>query len=207
MATHQFLKIGVTGGIGSGKSTACAALARHGLPLVDADRISRALTEAGGDAIGLIAATFGVEFIAPDGAMDREKMRRLVFSDPAAREQLEAVLHPLVRQNFQNEIDATRAHGFPAVVCEIPLLVEGKTWLSQMDCVLVVDCSPEVQVQRVTSRSALSEFTIRNIMATQATRSQRLASADAVVLNEGNDLVALHQQLYQFLQALRLMPL
>lgn len=204
MGAHSFLKIGVTGGIGSGKSTVCTGLVQHGLALVDADRTSRTLTQVGGDAIPLIAATFGAEFIAANGAMDREKMRQLVFADPTARSRLEAILHPLVRQNFQQEIDTAQAQGFPAVVCEIPLLVEGKIWLSQMDCVLVVDCTPELQVQRVVDRSGLSQATVRTIMASQASRAQRLACADAVILNEGTDVQALYQQLDQWIRALGL---
>lgn len=201
MGAHHFVKIGVTGGIGSGKSTVCAGLFQNGLALVDADQISRALTEVGGEAIGPIAAEFGPEFISANGAMDREKMRRLVFEDIAARHRLEAVVHPLIRRNFQHKLDEAQAQGFFAVVCEIPLLVEGKTWIPQLDFVLVVDCSPELQVQRVTQRSRLAVEAVRKIMASQATRAQRLACADAVILNEGVDVLGLNQQLGRLLRA------
>lgn len=202
MRVVRFLKIGVTGGIGSGKSTVCAALSAHGFPLVDADQISRALTDAGGDAMGPIAAAFGADFIRPDGAMDREKMRQLVFADPSARTRLEAIVHPLVRRNFQRQVDQAQSQGAPAVVCEIPLLVEGQTWGAQLDCVVVVDCSPTTQVQRVMARSGLAEDAVRKIIASQATRAQRLACADVVVLNDGLDLADLEQGLGDVVRAL-----
>lgn len=201
MGARRFLKIGVTGGIGSGKSTVCLGLSRKGLALVDADQIARALTEAGGEAIEPIATAFGPEFITAEGTMDRERMRRLVFEDPAARARLEALIHPLVRRNFQRRIDEAQAQGFPAVVCEIPLLVEGKTWVPQLDAVLVVDCSPDLQVQRVMQRSGLLEETVRKIIASQASRAQRLACADAVILNERVDVQGLNEQLGQLLPA------
>lgn len=204
MRGSRFLKIGVTGGIGSGKSTICGALSENGLALVDADQISRALTEPGGDAIAAIAASFGTRFIREDGAMDRETMRRVVFEDSTARMRLEAIIHPLVRRNVERKIEEAQIQGMPAVVCEIPLLAEGKTWVPQLDCILVVDCPPALQVQRVMARSALAEEAILKIIASQATRAQRLACADAVILNESIGLVALKQELGLFLRALGL---
>lgn len=178
------LRIGLTGGIGSGKSTVLAMLAQLGAAVIDADAISRATTAAGGAAIAAIAQAFGSEFIATDGALDRERMRERAYADPQARRQLEAIIHPLVGAESARQVDAALAAGVPCIVFDIPLLVESGRWRSQVDKVLVVDCSPETQVKRVVARSGLAPDAVRAIMAAQATRAQRLAAADIVICNE-----------------------
>lgn len=187
-------RIGLTGGIGSGKSTVLATLASLGAATIDADAISRATTAAGGAAMPAIAREFGPDFIGPDGAMDRERMRAEVFARPAARQQLEAIIHPLVGAAIRAEGDRALAEGRPCLVIDIPLLVEGGRWRQALDRVWVVDCLPETQVQRVMARSGLSEDQVRAILAAQASRATRLAAADTVIFNEGLSLAQLQAQ-------------
>ena len=178
-------KLGLTGGIGSGKSTVAAILVAHGATLIDADAISRALTASGGAALPAIAKAFGPSLIHPNGALDRDLMRAKVFADPAAKLQLEAIIHPLVRQELVRQMEATQKAGAPCVVCEIPLLVESGHWKPLMDQVLVVDCSEQTQIQRTMARSGMTAQQVQAIIQNQATRAQRLAAADVVVLNDG----------------------
>lgn len=191
------LRIGLTGGIGSGKSTVLALLAQLGAAAIDADAISRATTAAGGAAIAAIAETFGPEFISPGGALDRERMRERAYGDPQARRDLEAIIHPLVGAESARQVEAALAAGVPCIVFDIPLLVESGRWRSQVDKVLVVDCSPETQVQRVVERSGLAPDAVRAIMAAQATRAQRLAAADIVICNENITLDQLRDKVVQ----------
>ena len=176
--------LGVTGGIGSGKSTLAAMLAQQGAVLIDADQISRSLTAAGGAAIAAIRAQFGAALIDADGALDRAQMRALVFSQPSARQQLEAIVHPLVAEHTAAQAQAAQAQGARCVVFDIPLLVESGHWPRQLDAVLVVDCREESQVARVQARNGLTEDAIRAIMATQSSRAMRRAAADFVVYND-----------------------
>ncbi len=187
-------RIGLTGGIGSGKSTVLATLASLGAATIDADAISRATTAAGGAAMPAIAREFGPDFIGPDGAMDRERMRAEVFARPAARQQLEAIIHPLVGAAIRAEGDRALAEGRRCLVIDIPLLVEGGRWRQALDRVWVVDCLPETQVQRVKARSGLSEDQVRAILAAQASRATRLAAADTVIFNERLSLAQLQDQ-------------
>ncbi|WP_119153897.1 dephospho-CoA kinase [Caldimonas tepidiphila] len=189
-------RVGLTGGIGSGKSTVAELLARRGAWIVDTDAISRSLTAPGGAAIEALRERFGGEFIGADGALDRARMRELVFRDPQARQRLEALLHPLIRQETQAQ--AARAAPGQIVVFDVPLLVESGRWREQVDLILVVDCSEETQVRRVMQRSGLSRDAVQRIIAQQAGRAQRLAVADAVIVNEGLDL----EQLEARVQAL-----
>lgn len=186
----QRFSIGLTGGIGSGKSTVANLFAARGATLIDADEIAHRISAPGGVAIAAIAARFGASFITPEGALDRAAMRALVFTDPDARHRLEAILHPLIRA--QTEYEASHAAG-AYIVYVVPLLVESGAWRGRVSRVLVVDCSEQVQVQRVMQRNGLPEAEVRAIMATQATRTQRLAVADDVVLNE-SDTAALEPQ-------------
>lgn len=182
------LRVGLTGGIGAGKSTVAAALAALGAAVIDADAVSRELTAPGGAAIAAIAQAFGPDMIAADGGLDRPRMRALVFAEPAQRRRLEDVLHPLIGQAIRER--AGRARG-AYVVLDVPLLVEGLArWRGEIDRVLVVDCPESLQIARVAARSGLSEHEIRRILAAQASRAQRLAAADDVVDNSG-DLEAL----------------
>ena len=184
--THHTWRIGLTGGIGSGKSTVANFLARRGAAIVDADAISRSLTAPGGRAIAAIARTFGDEMVGTDGAMDRAAMRERIFSDPQAKRQLEHIIHPLVGQITAEQAQAAVQSGQRVVVFDVPLLVEsGERWRQQVDRVVVVDCDVETQKQRVMARSGLSAEEVERIVAQQASRAQRLACADLVVFNQG----------------------
>jgi dephospho-CoA kinase len=194
------VRLGLTGGIGSGKSTVAALLAEAGAAIMDADAISRALTLPGGQAIPAILAAFGETFITPDGAMDRDAMRQRVFSDPLAKRQLEAIIHPLVASNLQAQTHAALDAGKSCLVFDVPLLVEsGDRWRRQVDWVWVVDCQIETQIQRVMQRNQLSTEAIHPIIAQQASRQQRLACADAVIYNDGIDLTQLKQQVREMM--------
>lgn len=177
--------IGLTGGIGSGKSTVADRLVAHGAALVDTDAIAHALTGPGGEAIEPIRAAFGDAVVAADGRMDRAAMRAIAFSDPGARKRLEGILHPMIRARTQSDIAAAVRDGAPYVIVAVPLLVESGDWRGRYDRVLVVDCPPEVQVERVMARSALPREQVDAILAAQATRAQRLAAADDVIDNGG----------------------
>jgi dephospho-CoA kinase len=194
------VRLGLTGGIGSGKSTVAALLAEAGAAIMDADAISRALTLPGGQAIPAILATFGEKLITPEGAMDREAMRSLVFSDPQAKRQLEAIIHPLVASTLKAQTQAAIDSGKTCLVFDVPLLVEsGERWRRQVDWVWVVDCQTDTQVQRVVQRNQLKPDAIQKIIAQQASRAQRLACADAVIYNDGIDLSQLKQQVREMM--------
>jgi dephospho-CoA kinase len=179
------LRLGLTGGIGSGKSTVAEMFALQGAVVIDADAISRATTAAGGPAIQPIAKAFGADFIAADGALDRGKMRQASFSDPAARATLEAIIHPLVGQETARREEAAEAAGAACVVFDIPLLVESRRWRQRVARVLVVDCVPDVQISRVMARSGLTRDEVEKIIASQASRKERLRAADIVLFNGG----------------------
>ena len=187
--TRRF-SVGLTGGIGSGKTTVADMLAARGASVIDTDQIAHALTAPGGLAIPEIRAQFGDAFLTPEGAMDRARMRAYVFAEPAAKARLEALLHPLIR--IETERAADEADG-TYVVFAVPLLVESGSWKQRVARVLVVDCTEETQVRRVMSRSGLPESQIRAIMAAQVSRQERLAAADDVIDNDG-DVMALVPQ-------------
>ena len=198
MGGHQLpgltsgLRIGLTGGIGSGKSTVARRLAALGALVVDTDALAHALTAPGGAAIAAIAQAFGADMIAADGAMDRAKMRALVFTDPTQRQRLEAILHPMIGQATRAQ--ASRASAGQPVVFDVPLLTESGTWRARVDRVLVVDASPATQVARVVQRSGWTADAVERTIAQQATRAQRRAIADAVIVNDGLSLVQLEAQ-------------
>jgi dephospho-CoA kinase len=184
--TQRTWRIGLTGGIGSGKSTVAGFLARRGAAVIDADAISRSLTAPGGRAMADIAHTFGAAMLSPDGAMDRQAMRERIFRDPQAKRQLEHIIHPLVSQITAEQAQAAVQSGHRVLVFDVPLLVEsGERWRKQLDRVIVVDCDTETQTQRVMARSGLSAEEVKRIVAQQASRAQRLACADLVVVNQG----------------------
>lgn len=187
------LRLGVTGGIGSGKSTVARLLVADGAVLVDADAISRQVTAPGGAALPEIARQFGGDLVLADGAMDRDRMRQLVFDDPSARRRLEAIIHPLVTQEAMRQsgqaLKTAKAGG--CIVFDIPLLVESGRWRQQLDHVLVVDCSEATQVARVVARNGWTQEAVEKIMAGQASRAQRLAAADSCLFNDGLSLEAL----------------
>lgn len=190
-------RIGLTGGIGSGKSTVLAMLQERGAAGIDADAISRAATAPGGAAIPLIARKFGPEFVTADGALDRARMRERAYAHPEARRELEQIIHPLVGEEIARQVDAALAAGARCIVFDIPLLVESGRWRPQLDRVLVVDCAPETQVARVVARSGLAPDEVRAIITAQAPRALRLAAADLVICNEALSLEALRNEVEQ----------
>lgn len=196
-ASVRPLVIGLTGGIGSGKSAVAARFAELGASVVDTDLIAHELTGPGGMAMPSLREVFGDASIRPDGALDRAAMRRLVFSDPAAKARLEAILHPLIRRISEERVVAATG---PYVILAVPLLIESGHWVERCDRVLVVDCPEEVQLARVMARSALSEAEVRAIMANQASRAERCAAAQEIIDNAGDfdslraQVDALHQR-------------
>ena len=188
------LRIGLTGGIGSGKSTVGTMLASLGAVVIDTDLIARRLTMPGGAALGAIAAAFGPHFIATDGGLDRPLMRRAAFDDVAIRRRLEAILHPLIGVEVERE--AALATEAPVVVFDVPLLVESGRWRGRVDAVWVVDCDEEVQVARVAARPGWSEEAARAVIVQQASRAARRAAADAVIHNQGISLAELAAEVH-----------
>jgi len=183
-AQKTAFSVGLTGGIGCGKSTVADLFAELGASIVDTDVIAHGLSAPHGAAMPAILAEFGSDFATPEGALDRARMRTLVFSDATARARLEAILHPRIR-------DATAAAAAiatgPYVIYVVPLLIESGTWRQRVARVLAIDCSEDTQVARVMRRSGLSADAVRAIMAAQVTRQQRLASADDVIDNDDNE--------------------
>ena len=188
MKATSTLQLGLTGGIGSGKSTVAQMLAARGAAVIDSDAIARSVTAANGSAMPAIAEAFGKEFVTPEGALDRDRMRALVFSDPSAKLRLEAIVHPLVGMATQAQAQAAIQAGHTLLVFDVPLLVESPRWRKLVDKVLVVDCLESTQIERVIARSGLARDAVQNIIQAQATRAQRLAAADITLFNEGLDL-------------------
>lgn len=182
--------VGITGGIGSGKSAAAEEFARLGATVVDTDLIARELTETGGAALPHIKSLFGAAFITQHGAMDRDAMRKHVFSDPAAKQALEKLLHPMIRAEADRRIAGSTG---PYVIYVVPLLIESGGQRDRVQRILVVDAPEDLQVERVRTRSGLSDKEIRSIIAQQAARQARLAAADDVIENSGS-LDALRKQ-------------
>jgi dephospho-CoA kinase len=191
------VRLGLTGGIGSGKSTVAGLLVGLGAGLVDADAISRQLTIAGGLAMPAIAATFGSAFVDASGALARDRMRQLVHTDASARIRLEAIIHPLVGQESRRQAALLAEQACPCIVFDVPLLVESAHWRGDLDHVLVVDCTTEKQIDRVMARNQLSRAEVEKIIASQASRRLRLAAADSVIFNVGLSLDELAVELQQ----------
>jgi dephospho-CoA kinase len=190
------LRIGLTGGIGSGKSTVAQQLVALGAALVDTDAIARQLTAPAGAAMPAITAAFGPSLVAPDGALDRVAMRRLVFSTPQAKAQLEALLHPLIGEQAQRQAQAARDAGASVIVFDVPLLAESRAWRQRVDRVLVVDCLTATQVDRVSQRPGWTEDAAQAVVAQQAPRAVRRRVADAVVYNDGITREALQREVH-----------
>jgi dephospho-CoA kinase len=182
------MRIGLTGGIGSGKSTVAARLVHHGAALVDTDAIARRLTGPGGGAMPALVAAFGPEMAASDGALDRHRMRQLAFTDHASRKRLEAVLHPMIGAEALREAAAAEA---AVVVFDVPLLAESSAWRQRVQRVLVVDCSEATQVDRVRARPGWTAESAHQAIVAQSPRAARRAMADAVIVNDGIDLATL----------------
>jgi dephospho-CoA kinase len=197
--------VGLTGGIGSGKSTVADVFASLGVPVIDTDVISRELTAPGGAALEAIRVAFGESVMQADGALDRAALRRRVFVDEAARHQLEAILHPLIRQRVEQILSQLAAARYAVLV--VPLLVETGAYRDVLQRILVVDCPEATQISRVMARSGLARDEVLAILAAQATRAERLAVADDVILNTTSqaDLrsaaASLHQRYLQLAPA------
>jgi dephospho-CoA kinase len=182
-------RIGLTGGIGSGKSTVAAAWQALGATVIDADAVSRALTAAGGAAIEPLRHRFGATIIDATGALDRQRMRTLAFDDPTNRQALEAILHPLIGAEVARQ--AAAAPTERPIVHDVPLLVESRHWRTRLDRVLVVDCSEATQIERVMRRSGWTREAVERVIAQQAPRARRRAAADALIHNEGIEAAVL----------------
>lgn len=187
------LIIGLTGGVGSGKSAAADRFAALGAAIVDTDVIAHELTRPAGGAMAPIREAFGDGVIAPSGALDRAAMRKLVFAEPQAKHRLEAIIHPMIRAESDRRIHDAAAAGTPYVILVVPLLIESGSYRQRVHRVAVVDCEEETQVRRVVQRSGLTPEEARAIMANQVARAERLKAADDILNNEG-DLAALHAQ-------------
>lgn len=189
--------VGLTGGIGSGKSVVAELFAGHGIAIVDTDLISRTLTQPGGSALGSIVDAFGPEFLVSDGSLDRPMMRRRIFADTSARTCLERILHPLILQEASSQI--ARAHT-PYVLLVVPLLVETGAYGDLVDRILVVDCAESTQMQRVMQRDHLDVSQAKTILAAQISRTERLRAAHDVIHNDTElsslaaQVLSLHQQ-------------
>jgi dephospho-CoA kinase len=196
--------IGLTGGIGSGKTTVSDLLAKLGAGIVDTDLIAHQITAPNGAAISLIEKQFGPDFIAADGALNRDKMRSLVFTSPEARKSLETITHPLIRQETTRQALQLNKDGAPYLVFVVPLLIESGSWRHLIDRLVVVDCPKETQIKRVMQRSNLPEEGVERILAAQASREERLKHADVVIENQGSleeleaEVQNLHQKILQF---------
>jgi dephospho-CoA kinase len=193
--------VGLTGGIGSGKTAVSDLLGALGAGIIDTDLISHQITAPSGKAIPLIAKAFGVEFIDPQGALNRPKMRTLVFEDPKARQILEQITHPLIQQETAKQAFELVNSGVPYLVFVVPLLIESGSWVNLIDYLVVVDCPEETQIQRVMHRNNMTRSEVENILKAQTNRSTRLAAANTVIENQGDlaDLklavLNLHQQI------------
>ncbi len=188
--------VGLTGGIGSGKSTVARLLQEQGAVVIDADAISRRCTQAQGLAMPAIREAFGSSLIAPDGGLNREAMRSLILRDTDAKVRLESIVHPLVGREIAVQQAAARQSGHRLAVLDIPLLVEGSArWRARLDAVWIVDCLPATQVLRVLNRNGWPLAQIEAVMAAQASRQQRMACADVVIFNDGLSLEALALEL------------
>jgi dephospho-CoA kinase len=191
--------VGLTGGIGSGKSTVADMFAAQGARIVDTDLISRQLTQADGEALPAIRAAFGAEVIGADGTLNRNKMRELVFGNPAEKKRLESILHPLIYEQARQLANARTDAPYTLIV--VPLLFESGRYTDWLHRVITVDCPEETQVSRTTQRSHMDEAAVRAIMATQFSRTQRLALADEIITNSGTlddlkaQVIGMHRRL------------
>mgnify|MGYP000676811738 CR=1 FL=1 len=198
--------IGLTGGIGSGKTAVSDLLGALGAGVIDTDLISHQITAPGGKAIPLIAKAFGADFIDPQGALIRPKMRAVVFEDPNVRKVLEQITHPLIQEETSKQALQLAKSGAPYLVFVVPLLIESGSWIKLIDYLVVVDCSEETQIQRVMHRNNMTRVEVENILKAQTSRNTRLAAANSVIENQGklDELKSaaskLHQQLLKILE-------
>jgi dephospho-CoA kinase len=191
-------RLGLTGGIGSGKSTVAGMLAKLGANVVDADALSRKVTARNGAAIAPIAAVFGKCVLTTDGALDRNKMRTLVYSDPTAKSQLEQIVHPIVAREMDELASDAELAGARCIVFDIPLLIESNRWRETLHKILVVDCTQSTQLTRVMLRNNLRKDEVQKILAAQAPRTLRLRAADSVLFNDGIKIDDLTHRVHKF---------
>ena len=191
--------IGLTGGIGSGKTAVSDLLGALGAGVIDTDLISHQITAPGGKAIPLIAKAFGADFIDAQGALIRPKMRAVVFEDPGARKVLEQITHPLIQEETSKQAFELAKSGVPYLVFVVPLLIESGSWVKLIDYLVVVDCSEETQIQRVMHRNNMTRSDVENVLKAQTSRNDRLAVANAVIENQGSldELKSAVQNLHQ----------
>lgn len=189
------LRIGLTGGIGCGKSVACGIFEELGVPVVDADQLSREVVAPGEPALAAIAGLFGSSILAADGSLDRGRLRETIFAEPSLRQQLEALLHPLIKQRLIARVEALHA---PYAILAIPLLLEAG-WRELVDRTLVIDCPEELQIRRTVKRDGVDRHQAEAIVSAQMRRSERLQHADDIILNDG-DLDQLRRQIYDLHQ-------
>jgi dephospho-CoA kinase len=193
--------IGLTGGIGSGKTAVSDLLGELGAGIIDTDLISHQITAPGGKAIPLISKAFGADFIDSQGALNRPKMRTLVFGDPSARQVLEQITHPLIQEETAQQAFQLAKSGVPYLVFVVPLLIESGSWIKLIDYLVAVDCPESTQIQRVMHRNNMTRSEVENILKAQTSRDTRLAAANAVIENQGSldelkpEVLNLHQQL------------
>jgi len=198
--------IGLTGGIGSGKTVVSDLLGSYGAGIIDTDKISHQITAPGGKAIPLITKAFGADFIDTQGALDRPKMRAVVFEDPSARQVLEQITHPLIQEEAAKQAHEMANSGAPYLVFVVPLLIESGFWIKLIDYLVVVDCLEEMQIQRVMHRNNMTHSDVENILEAQTSRNTRIAAANAVIENQGSldelkpAVLKLHQQLLKILE-------
>jgi len=198
--------VGLTGGIGSGKTVVSDLLAGYGAGIIDTDKISHQITAPGGKAIPLITKAFGADFIDPQGALNRPKMRAVVFEDPSARQVLEQITHPLIQAETAKQALELAKSGVPYLVFVVPLLIESGFWIKLIDYLVVVDCTEESQIQRVMHRNNMARSDVENILKAQTSRNARLTTANAVIENHGSldelkpAVLKLHQQLLKILE-------
>ena len=179
------MRIGLTGGIGSGKSTVSAQLGQMGATIVDADAVSRSVTGSNGSAIPALTTAFGSSILSSNGALDRAQMRRLIYSNPASKIQLEAIVHPLVRTEIQRQSILAETNGARCIVFDIPLLLETAYWRRMLHRILVIDCTEETQISRVVQRDGLSAEQVQRVVLAQVSRLDRLQAADMALFNDG----------------------
>jgi dephospho-CoA kinase len=198
--SQQPMRLGLTGGIGSGKSTVARIFSALDAIVIDADAISHSLTTPHGAAINAIKSQFGESMISADGSLNRSNMRALIFADHVERKRLESIIHPLVKREMQRQDEAAVAFGARLIVYDIPLLIESPHWRSLLDQVLVVDCLEQTQIKRVMARSALKQVVVEKIIASQSSRKIRNSAADILIFNDSITVEQLGEQVTQVAQ-------
>jgi dephospho-CoA kinase len=197
---HQPTRLGLTGGIGSGKSTVAGMFIDLGATVIDADAISKNLTASHGAAIVAIKLQFGEAMVSADGSLDRNRMRDLIFTDASAKKQLENIIHPLIKLEMQRQDLSAVASGAQLIVYDIPLLVESPNWRPILDKVLVIDCLEQTQINRVMVRNTLQQEDVKKILANQASRKIRNCAADILIFNDSITVEQLQEQVKQVVQ-------